>query len=62
MEVINAGASGITSAYAAQCLKDTVDADADLVLIEFAVNDYEMLTAKGVGLVWSGVLVLSPVT
>ena len=34
--------SATTSSYTSQCVHDFVPADADLVLVEFSVNDWEV--------------------
>jgi len=40
--VTNSAVSATTSSYTSQCVHDFVPADADLVLVEFSVNDWEV--------------------
>ncbi len=41
-QVTNSAVSATTSSYTSQCVYDFVPADADLVLVEFSVNDWEV--------------------
>ena len=38
--------SATTSSYTSQCMHDFVPADADMVLVEFSVNDWEVVDAQ----------------
>ncbi|KAK9836351.1 hypothetical protein WJX81_007868 [Elliptochloris bilobata] len=42
IEVTNSAVSATTSSYTGQCAHDFVPSDADLVLVEFSVNDWEV--------------------
>ena len=39
----NSAVSATTSSYTSQCVADFVPPDADLVLVEFSVNDWEVM-------------------
>lgn len=39
----NSAVSATTSSYTSQCVRDFVPPDADLVLVEFSVNDWEVV-------------------
>ncbi len=39
----NAAVSATTSSFTSQCVHDFVPRDADLVLVEFSVNDWEVV-------------------
>ncbi|BDA48468.1 hypothetical protein COCOBI_12-1470 [Coccomyxa sp. Obi] len=41
IEFTNSAVSATTSSYTSQCVNDFVPADADLILVEFSVNDWE---------------------
>ena len=41
LQVTNSAVSATTSSYTSQCVHDFVPANADLVLVEFSVNDWE---------------------
>ena len=45
-QVTNSAVSATTSSYTSQCVADFVPADADLVLVEFSVNDWEVWDAS----------------
>ncbi|CAL5223929.1 g6531 [Coccomyxa viridis] len=46
VEFVNSAVSATTSSYTSQCMHDFVPADADLVLVEFSVNDWEVVDAQ----------------
>lgn len=39
----NSAVSATTSSYTSQCVNDFVPEDADLILVEFSVNDWEVV-------------------
>ncbi len=41
----NSAVSATTSSYTSQCVADFVPPDADLALVEFSVNDWEVVDA-----------------
>ena len=41
VQFTNSAVSATTSSYTSQCVNDFVPADADLILVEFSVNDWE---------------------
>ena len=41
-QVTNSAVSATTSSYTSQCVHDFVPSGADLVLVEFSVNDWEV--------------------
>jgi hypothetical protein len=43
VQFVNSAVSATTSSYTSQCVGDFVPQDADLVFVEFAVNDWEAL-------------------
>ena len=44
-QLTNSAVSATTSSYTSQCVHDFVPSDADLVLVEFSVNDWEVADA-----------------
>lgn len=44
-QITNSAVSATTSSYTSQCVHDFVPSDADLVLVEFSVNDWEVADA-----------------
>ena len=44
-QLTNSAVSATTSSYTSQCVHDFVPPDADLVLVEFSVNDWEVADA-----------------
>ena len=45
-QFVNSAVSATTSSYTSQCMQDFVPAAADLVLVEFSVNDWEVVDAS----------------
>ena len=48
VQFVNSAVSATTSSYTSQCMHDFVPADADLVLVEFSVNDWEVVDAQNI--------------
>ena len=46
VQFVNSAVSATTSSYTSQCMQDFVPAAADLVLVEFSVNDWEVVDAS----------------
>ena len=46
VQFLNSAVSATTSSYTSQCMQDFVPAAADLVLVEFSVNDWEVVDAS----------------
>ena len=46
VQFVNSAVSATTSSYTSQCMHDFVPADADMVLVEFSVNDWEVVDAQ----------------
>eukprot|EP00884_Botryococcus_braunii_P008547 jgi/Botrbrau1/17694/Bobra.0166s0118.1 len=46
IQMVNSAVSATTSSYASQCVSDFVPQDADLVFVEYSVNDWEVLNAN----------------
>lgn len=44
-QLTNSAVSATTSSYTSQCVHDFVPPDADLVVVEFSVNDWEVADA-----------------
>lgn len=45
-QFINSAVAATTSSYTSQCMNDYVPKEADLVLVEFSVNDWEVIDAQ----------------
>lgn len=45
-QFINSAVAATTSSYTSQCMSDYVPKEADLVLVEFSVNDWEVIDAQ----------------
>ena len=46
VQFVNSAVSATTSSYTSQCMQDFVPAAADLVLVEFSVNDWEVVDSS----------------
>ena len=46
VQFINSAVAATTSSYTSQCMNDYVPKEADLVLVEFSVNDWEVIDAQ----------------
>ena len=46
VQFVNSAVSATTSSYTSQCMHDFVPVEADLVLVEFSVNDWEVVDAS----------------
>jgi hypothetical protein len=48
MQFINSAVAATTSSYASQCVDDFVPSDTDIVFLEYALNDWEVVDSAKV--------------
>ncbi len=48
LQFINSAVAATTSSYASQCVDDFVPRDTDIVFLEYALNDWEVVDAAKV--------------